>query len=241
MAEGETKKVTMRDPFLPHHISKLPKGTKAQNECDAKEKINCTICGGWHHPKIKHLDYVGHAALTDRLLDVDPSWYWEPLALEAGLPAFDKTGGLWIKLTVNGVTRIGYGNALGKTYMDVGAREKEVIGDALRNAAMRFGAALDLWHKGILHLEDEEETAPSVTKITPDPVDNERVFKAVVWIKEMIDADQIEESWGKIQTGYAKLSNNERMAVDAQLKDKAPGSNKSYRNLLKEYLDYKPV
>ncbi|HEX7822877.1 MAG TPA: hypothetical protein VF463_19950 [Sphingobium sp.] len=26
------------------------------------------------------------------------------------------------------------------------AREKEVIGDALRNAAMRFGAALDLWH-----------------------------------------------------------------------------------------------
>jgi len=25
---------------------------------------------------------------------------------------------------------------------------KELIGDALRNAAMRFGAALDLWHKG---------------------------------------------------------------------------------------------
>ncbi|MGN6537673.1 MAG: hypothetical protein ACTHKQ_18330, partial [Mesorhizobium sp.] len=31
------------------------------------------------------------------------------------------------------------------------------IGDALRNAAMRFGAALDLWHKGDLHGDDEAE------------------------------------------------------------------------------------
>ena len=32
---------------------------------------------------------------------------------------------------------------------------KERIGDALRNAAMRFGAALELWHKGELHAEPE--------------------------------------------------------------------------------------
>ena len=34
---------------------------------------------------------------------------------------------------------------------------KEVIGDALRNAAMRFGAALDLWHKGDLHKDAEDD------------------------------------------------------------------------------------
>jgi hypothetical protein len=33
---------------------------------------------------------------------------------------------------------------------------KERIGDALRNAAMRFGAALDLWHKGDLHKDDDD-------------------------------------------------------------------------------------
>lgn len=33
---------------------------------------------------------------------------------------------------------------------------KERIGDALRNAAMRFGAALDLWHKGDLHIDDDD-------------------------------------------------------------------------------------
>lgn len=142
----------LRAPFPPHQISKLPKGTKAQNECPADQKVNCTICGGWHHPKIIHLDYVGHAALTDRLLEADPLWYWEPLALRDGLPAFDESGGLWIRLTVCGHSRIGYGHAAASSYKDIGAREKEVIGDALRNAAMRFGAALELWHKGDLHL-----------------------------------------------------------------------------------------
>jgi hypothetical protein len=84
------------------------------------------------------LDYVGHAATTDRLLAVDPSWTWEPAALdEHGLPALQGRN-LWIKLTVCGVTRWGVGD---------GASVKEAIGDAIRNAAMRFGVALDLWSK----------------------------------------------------------------------------------------------
>jgi len=36
---------------------------------------------------------------------------------------------------------------------------KERIGDALRNAAMRFGAALDLWHKGDLHAAETDGKA----------------------------------------------------------------------------------
>lgn len=152
----------LREPFPDHHISKLPKETKAQAEERKTNRgagINCQLCGGWHHRNAVHLDYVGHAALTHRLLDADPNWSWEPLAFHDGLPAFDKTGGLWIKLTVCGVTRLGYGHAAAKPQMDPGAREKEVIGDALRNAAMRFGAALDLWHKGDLHIEDDRDDA----------------------------------------------------------------------------------
>lgn len=151
----------LRAPFAAHHISKLPKPTKAQTEAvkaDFKSGIRCKLCGSWHHPDVVHLDYVGHAALTDRLLDTDIAWYWEPLAFnDVGLPAFDGTGGLWIKLTVQGVTRLGYGHAAPKPGQDPGAREKEVIGDALRNAAMRFGAALDLWHKGDLHADEESD------------------------------------------------------------------------------------
>jgi len=160
MKTSEVKQVTglqlLRQPFPPHQISKLPKPLKK----DA-QKGKCDVCGGYHGLPAVHLDYVGHAALTDRLLDADPAWTWEPLALGAdGLPAYDHSGGLWIRLTVLGVSRLGYGNAEEKGYMDVGAREKEVIGDALRNAAMRFGAALDLWHKGQLHV-DSENAAPA--------------------------------------------------------------------------------
>lgn len=68
---------------------------------------------------------------------------------------------MWIRLTVCGVTRLGYGDAQGKTGGDA---MKERIGDALRNAAMRFGAALDLWHKGILHMDEEEAPEPTKAK-----------------------------------------------------------------------------
>lgn len=157
--ETPTGLALLRQPFPAHQISKLPKETKAQADARKtnREGVNCTVCGGWHHPRAVHLDYVGHAALTDRLLDTDPNWTWEPLAFTAeGLPAFDRTGGLWIKLTVCGQTRIGFGCADGKSGGDA---VKEIIGDALRNAAMRFGAALDLWHKGDLHADDGDDPA----------------------------------------------------------------------------------
>ena len=161
----------LRAPFAPHHISKLPKETKAQREArqaNRNEGVNCQVCGGWHHKHAIHLDYVGHAALTDRLLDIDPCWTWEPVGFTPeGLPAHDKNGGLWIKLTVCGMTRYGYGCADGKTGGDA---VKEIIGDALRNAAMRFGAALDLWHKGDLHPEEAHDPETGeVTTDTPEP------------------------------------------------------------------------
>jgi hypothetical protein len=152
----------LREPFAPNHISKLPKETRAQ--IDARKATDgrkvmvfgCAVCGGHHHKDAVHLDYVGHAALTDRLLDTDLEWSWEPVGFTPeGLPALDRNGGLWIKLTVCGVTRYGYGAADGKSGGDA---MKEMIGDALRNAAMRFGAALDLWHKGDLHTDHDPET-----------------------------------------------------------------------------------
>jgi hypothetical protein len=111
----------LREPFPANQIGKLPKGGT-------------------------QLDFVGHGFITQRLLDVDPAWNWEPVALgDNGLPLLDEFGGLWIKLTVCGVTRLGYGDAGGKRGPDA---TKISVGDALRNAAMRFGVALDLWCKG---------------------------------------------------------------------------------------------
>jgi hypothetical protein len=152
-------------------INKLPKPTKQQTENvrqNFKNGIRCTLCGGWHDPKVVHLDYVGHAALTSRFLDVDPLWNWEPFAIDAsGLPALDRDNLLWIKLTVCGMTRIGVGDAGGKQGGDA---MKERIGDALRNAGMRFGAALDLWHKGDLEVDEggDDDSNPQAKDVEED-------------------------------------------------------------------------
>ena len=131
----------LRVPFPPEQIGKLPKGGAT-------------------------LDFVGHGFLTARLLDVDPMWNWEPLAFDdRGLPLVDEHGGLWIKLTVCGVTRLGYGDASGRKGPNA---IKEAIGDALRNAGMRFGAALDLWSKGdpdAPHIPPPPKLPPHVAKL----------------------------------------------------------------------------
>ena len=167
--------VRLRQPVPPESVGKLPKSScraclQAQNKrCDRHTWVsNCPECHGGHSSATVHLDYVGHAAVTDRLLAVDPLWSWEPLALGPdGLPALDRSNNLWIKLTINGVTRIGVGD---------GKSAKECIGDAIRNAAMRFGVALDLWAKDDLV---EFQRAASAGTIGPRPTGMDAVRAAV--------------------------------------------------------------
>ena len=135
-AKALTGLAKLREPFPKEQIGKLPKGGI-------------------------QLDFVGHGYLTARLLDVDPLWNWEPVAVDGhGLPLLDEYGGLWIRLTVCGVTRLGYGDAGGRKGAD---SIKVAIGDALRNAGMRFGLALDLWCKG-----DPDAAAPPRPKSAAD-------------------------------------------------------------------------
>ena len=132
----------LRVPFPREQVGKLPKKNK-----DGSQIL---------------LDYVGHADCTARILDADPLWTWEPLALDPnGLPLLDSSGNLWIRLTVCGVTRLGVGDGNGI---------KEKIGDAIRNAAMRYGVALDLWAKG-----DRDFTASN----PPPPAYIEQVVRQI--------------------------------------------------------------
>lgn len=170
----------LRAPFAAEHMGKLPKitcggcrGSKSrpnpQKVCGDHRKIKCPQCRNWITDAHMHLDYVGHAEVTDRLITVDPTWSWEPLAFDDdGLPKFDHNGALWIRLTVAGKPMLGYGSADGKTGGDA---VKEIIGDAIRNAAMRFGVALDLWGATFKAAEDDAEAA--VRESAPDVADED--------------------------------------------------------------------
>jgi hypothetical protein len=181
----------LRAPFEAGDINKLPKPYKADSP-----KGNCKECGGYHGLPAVHLDYVGHAALTKRLLDVDPEWSWEPLGIGPdGLPAFDQNGGLWIRLTICGVTRLGYGDAQGKKG---GNAVKEAIGDALRNAGMRFGAALDLWHKGDFADAQVERGSAQAAGLTTPPAPEVDERTSHLWITTITAAEtisQLQAAW----------------------------------------------
>ena len=194
----------LRAPFPPNQISKLPKPTSKQTadvKADFNKGIRCQLCGAWHHKDVVHLDYVGHAALTDRLLDCDPEWNWEPAGyMQNGTPAMEN-GGMWIKLTVCGVTRFGYGAADGKQGGDA---IKEVIGDALRNAAMRFGAALDMWHKGDLHGDDDPAPMVEPRQERP-PVPQDAIVQACKYLEGADDLQTLQKTWGNLPRDIAAV------------------------------------
>lgn len=161
----------LRAPFPAELVGKLPRiwcgacREAKTRTCTEHRKERCGGCANNITSAHIHLDYVGHADVTDRLLSVDPGWTWEPLAFdERGLPAADGNGGLWIRLTVAGVTRLGYGHADGKRGGDA---VKEVIGDAIRNAALRFGVAIDLWRKEPPPAHEDTTSAKPARKAAP--------------------------------------------------------------------------
>lgn len=188
----------LREDFPAEVIGKLPRVTcKAcsnkncgndshkPRKCDGQGRADRTACSGWLSPAHIHIDFVGHAHVTDRLLSADPEWTWEPLAFdEHGLPLISRNGNdavLWIRLTVAGVTRLGVGTAPAGGF----EVEKQLIGDAIRNAAMRFGVALTLWAKADLESSLTHETAepppsapPARQERTPSPAPAARPAKA---------------------------------------------------------------
>lgn len=158
----------LREPFPAEAIGKLPRTTcracsdvaRSYRACESHSWIRrCEDCGNNHSSATIHLDFVGHADVTARLLDVDPHWSWRPFSMDEiqALPPALREAGLWIMLTVAGVSRPGFGDAQGKSG---GNAVKEMIGDALRNAGMRFGISLDLWAKGDRSWAKAEDETP---------------------------------------------------------------------------------
>ena len=139
------------------------------------------------------LDFVGHAEITKILIEIDPNWSWQPVTwTEQGRPAINVVNGMavmWGELTVLGQTRLGVGSAR----HDKPDLDKELIGDFLRNAAMRFGISLSLWSKS----EWEEQQAAPRKPAEPKPVSQDFVTKfRDACTKKGINPDEVAKAAG---------------------------------------------
>ena len=128
-AEDKGLRDALRKPFPPNLIGKLPAT-----------------------PKRPALDYVGHAAVTDRLNKLAPDWSYTVETVEA------HEGRCWIRgtFTLGGVSRVEFGD---------GDDPKDAVGNFIRRGAMRFGVGLDLWSREEL---DYAEPSVSVGEGGPD-------------------------------------------------------------------------
>jgi len=78
-------------------------------------------------------------------------------------------------------------------------------------------------------------------QVSPEPINQEKVKKAIAFYKKKIDEDSIEDTHEMIKSSWTHLTNDERLEVNKGLEDKAPDSNKAYKSLLSEHIKYRPA
>jgi len=169
------------------------------------------------------LDFVGHADITRILIEIDPMWSWEPCGWVNGRPHVHVENGMatmWARLTVHGKPMLG----VGSVRADKAELDKELVGDFLRNAAMRFGISLALWTKQEWEDLGSKPVAPvkkpakakAVAQIVEDntPVDPEVLGKfARACADANLDHDQVADRAGVDLHGKVTVNDMTKLRV----------------------------
>lgn len=147
MSERVVDWEALRAPFPPEQIGKLPKVKR-----DDGNPESCSVCGGYHAKGAAalHLDYVGHAWLTERLNNYGGDW--ELVRVDG--PNFPDDKLVWMEavLTIDGVRRSEVGCAL----LTKEEWPKLLWSDVLTRCAMRHGIGLAMWQKDTPVGEDRD-------------------------------------------------------------------------------------
>jgi hypothetical protein len=136
---GDSPKLrdALRNPFPPELIGKIPTGGMKR-------------------------DYVGHAAVTDRLLKEAPDFTYTVDHIET---QNGHVVGILATMTIGGKSIQEAGGVGAKN--EWGEELKLAISDFLRRGAMRFGVALDLWSREDLQaVQDSPATSPPPAEVT---------------------------------------------------------------------------
>jgi hypothetical protein len=157
------------------------------------------------------LDFVGHADITRILLEIDPTWRWVPIAWDNGRPSIHVENGIatmWGELTILGQARLG----VGSVRADKQELDKELIGDFLRNAAMRFGICLSLWTK-----QEWDDVSHITTKPMPKVATPAPQAKPATDANPLVSAENIERFKGacaEVALDWREVANTAGVNLD---------------------------
>ena len=184
------------------------------------------------------LDFVGHADITRILLTIDPTWRWVPIAWDNGRPAIHIENGIatmWGELTVLGQARLG----VGSVRADKQELDKELIGDFLRNAAMRFGICLSLWTK-----QEWDDVSHTTTKPMPKAATPAPQPKPVTDANPLVSAENIERFKGacaEVALDWREIANSAGVNLDTLRESDMDLLRASYTKAKTELYAPKPV
>jgi hypothetical protein len=158
------------------------------------------------------LSYVGHADVNRTLTEIDPGWSWEPLAFTDGVPYIhwrDKAAVLWGRLTLLGKPVICVGSC-DPTKADV---EKELVGDLIRNGAMRHNVYGALWSKAERDGTPERDEPERTTDTTPSERQEFRDWLGAV----MADHDDMIKNTLRVWLANAGIDTRSAMLSKAEI------------------------
>lgn len=142
----------------------------------------------------RSMEFYNHAYVTADLIRHDPEWSFQVGSLVERGSSWELQG----SMTVHGVTRACVGYALKSKDEPL----KEAISDLIKNGAMRFGIALDLWAKGDIDTGEktvDTKPVPQPARRQPEakqaeptrpPTKVELIARDVVALAKSLDTDQ---------------------------------------------------
>lgn len=197
--------------------------------------------------------YLSWAFAVDQLIENYPEASWEvkrfPMivsndgvvsAIPEMLVPYMKTGAgnfVEVEVVIDGVSRSQVHPVLNHQNKPIDKPNAFDINTAIQRCLAK---AIALHGLG-LYIYAGEDLPPDAQKeqVSTDVIDGKKVENYIKVFKGLIDQDQIEETHERAKTGWKQLTNDERIAVTDRMQEKAPDSNKAYKNLLKEHINYK--
>lgn len=95
---------------------------------------------------------------------------------------------------------------------------------------------------GLLAIDDtkDADTQDNREQMSPEPIDMDKVAKAIKFFKEQVDLDDPDATHEAVKAGRRKLSNDEWIRAQDGLQDIAPDSRKKYKTLVVDHIEYIP-
>jgi len=179
--------------------------------------------------------YLSWAYAVDQLLKVCPEATWE-VTKDEGRPYISTPAGCFVEVSVKiwEIVRTQVHPVLNNQNKAIVDPDCFQINTSIQRCLVK---AIALHGLGLYIYAGED--LPTTGKVSPDPIDMKKVGNAVNYFKKQIDQDCPENTAEKIKTAYSRLSNDEKNKLNELLSEKAPDSDKMYRTLLKDHLDFK--